>query len=148
MGILPPTVHMALITAPTCGRAGMDGGIHSGSTDTTITMVLTIPISGDGIRMGQEADPLTGRSSQKDSSPKGQAGQYQRGESSRAPAALSAPVAHERPYLDPAPVDHRHLARERQFPDPAPADRRHPVRVHPLPVEKRPRESKSNRSSS
>ncbi len=68
MGILPPTVHMALITAPTCGRAGMDGGIHSGSTDTTTIMVLTIPISGAGIRPDLEVEDTPAKlSSQKDS---------------------------------------------------------------------------------
>lgn len=56
MAILPPTVPMAPITALTCGRAGMDGGIHSGSTGTTTLMVPTIPISGAGIRPDQEAD--------------------------------------------------------------------------------------------
>ena len=67
MVILPPTVPTAPITVPTCGRAGMDGGIHSGSTDTTTIMVLTIPISGAGIRPDTEADTPAKQSSRKDS---------------------------------------------------------------------------------
>ncbi len=67
MVILLPTVPTAPITAPTCGRVGMDGGIHSGSTDTTTIMVLTIPISGAGIRPDPEADTPVKPSSQKDS---------------------------------------------------------------------------------
>lgn len=67
MVILPPTVPTAPITIPTCGRAGMDGGIHSGSMDTTTIMVLTIPISGAGIRPDPEADTPAKPSSRKDS---------------------------------------------------------------------------------
>jgi hypothetical protein len=67
MGTLPPTVPMAPITTPTCGRGGMDGGIHFGSTDTTTLMALTILISGAGIRTDLEADTLAALLSQKDS---------------------------------------------------------------------------------
>ncbi len=70
MVILPLTVPMVItvpITAPLCGRVGMDGGIHSGSTGTTIIMVLTIPISGAGIRPDPEADTPEKQSLQKDS---------------------------------------------------------------------------------
>ena len=71
MAILPPTVLMApittLTTALTCGRAGMDGGIHSGSTDTTTLMVPTIPISGAGIHPDLEADIPEKQSLRKDS---------------------------------------------------------------------------------
>ena len=56
MAILPPTVPMVPITALTCGQAGMDGGIHSGSTVTTTLMVATIPIFGVGIHPDLEAD--------------------------------------------------------------------------------------------
>ena len=67
MGILPPTVTMDLITAPTCGQVGMGGGIRSGFTGTTTTMALTIPISGAGIRPDIEVDTAEDQSSQKDS---------------------------------------------------------------------------------
>ncbi len=67
MVILQPTVPMGPYTALTCGRAGMDGGIHSGSTDTTTIMVLTIPIFGAGIRADPEvADTPEKQLSQKD----------------------------------------------------------------------------------
>ena len=56
MAILPPTLPMAPITTLICGRAGTDGGIHSGSTDTTTLMVPTIPISGAGIHTDLEVD--------------------------------------------------------------------------------------------
>ncbi len=69
--VIPPlTVPMVTtvpITAPLCGRAGMDGGIHSGSTDITTIMVLTIPISGAGIHPDPEAPLPAKRSLQKDS---------------------------------------------------------------------------------
>ena len=70
MVIIPLTVLMVStipITAPFCGRAGMDCGIHSGSTGTTVIMVFTIPISGDGIRPDPEADTPEKQSLQKDS---------------------------------------------------------------------------------
>ncbi len=67
MVILPPIVPTAPITAPTCGRVGMDGGIHSGSTGTTIIMVLTILIFGAGTHPDPEVDTLEKQSLQKDS---------------------------------------------------------------------------------
>ncbi len=69
--ILLPTVPTALPTAlftiPTCGRAGMDGGIHSGFTGTTTIIVVTIPISGAGIRPDREAGTPAKQPSRKDS---------------------------------------------------------------------------------
>ena len=68
MVILQPTLPMGPYTALTCGRAGMGGGIHSGSTGTTTIMVITIPISGVGIRPDLEVvDTPVIQSSQKDS---------------------------------------------------------------------------------
>ena len=49
MVILQPTVPTEIYTAPTSDRVGTDGGTHSGSTDTTAIMALTIPIFGVGI---------------------------------------------------------------------------------------------------
>ena len=54
MVILRPIVPMGPCTTLICGQVGMDGGIHSGSTDTTTIMVLTIPIFGDGILQALE----------------------------------------------------------------------------------------------
>ena len=67
MGILPLMVPTVPITTPICGRVGMVGGIHSGSTGTTIIMVLTIPIFGAGTHPDPEVDTLEKQSLQKDS---------------------------------------------------------------------------------
>ena len=54
MVIHQPILPMVLYTVLTSDRAGTDGGTHSGSMVTTVIMVLTIPIFGDGILQALE----------------------------------------------------------------------------------------------
>ena len=68
MVILRPTVPLGPCTTLICGQVGMDGGIHSGFTDTTTIMALTILISGVGIPPDPEVEDTPAKqSSQKDS---------------------------------------------------------------------------------